>query len=358
MLRRRITGLVLVLSCFTAAMPFMPFVPLHVAQAQWDPTCPYPDGKSYQSQTFPRFEQDTGRLVVVSWTTAKVVQVVDQALQDVAFFGWSPDCRYLDARISYANGQSYAFAVWDMVHFRRVATFPPAYPTWWNLQWDPSSNYAVLAGGGGLFLLNIQAQTQLKLDNVSCALLDYYFDVPGGQLLAVKGVTEDRDCTYIGGPRPQSSHQVTAYSLQTGQVIRQYGDPNAMDLLTYFSVSPDRSKLALYTLYRTTPVDGGYLAVVERSSGAITELNAQSSIIGKPIFSPDNRYLAVAGYSLRVWDLQSLAPVVKDRQPKYHFPIGDTTCIFVDAHTIQYDAGGYVMLIDLLTGQSKVKPGT
>ncbi len=354
-LRRWVIAFAVLVSWFGAAQP------LHVA-AQWDAdsSCPNADGKYYQSQTYPRFQADTGKLVMISRATHDAVEVVDQGLQNVGFLSWSPDCRYLVGTVPDAGGKRWDMdsIVWDMVHLKRVALYPHTSPMNWYFDWDPSSNYVVL---GALFdgtsyhsyLWNVQAQSQVKLTDDPCNMVDEYFDLPAGQLLVVRGIDPWGSCTNFGGTAI-TAHQVTVYSLQTGQVIRQYGDPNAVYDYLEFSVSPDNSKLVLYAESGATrPYGGGYLAVVERSSGAITELNPGTDVPNVPIFSPDNRYIVTAGLTLRVWDLKNLAPKVEDRTPRYQIEIGDYEIKFVDAHTIQYWLDRKQMLLDLLTGKSR-----
>src|SRR5579859_1079664 len=274
MFARWVTGFVLVLSSLSAALPS------HAAQIDWTSICPNQDGKYYESQTFPGFQQDTGRIVKVSRATREIVQVVDRGLQNVTFFGWSPDCHYLIATMPNADGQraDRDSIIWDMVQFRRVALFPHIFPINSYFDWDPTSNYVVLGAfnateyhptngygsyngtGYASYLWNMQAHSQVKLTNDPCNMVGEYFDIPAGQLLAVRGIDSRGNCTdfYVGAT---SAQQVTVFSLQTGQVIRQYGDPNAVDGLLFFTVSPDGSKLVLYTNYTSTTLHGGYLAV-------------------------------------------------------------------------------------------------
>src|SRR5262245_11269980 len=104
----------------------------------------------YQQNVFPRYELHNKRLALISWTTGETVAEIETSLETdfFQFEGWSPDCRYLSARVGGAG-----LVVWDVPNHQRVGVFDNTrhYANAYTrrespILWNPNSTYAMIEG--------------------------------------------------------------------------------------------------------------------------------------------------------------------------------------------------------------------
>ncbi len=313
------------------------------AQAQGQPesvlqdVCPYSSGTHFQPGVFPRYELRNQRLLLVSWTTGKVVREVETSLNTSRFIvmGWSPDCRYLTA----ALGQSDT-AVWDVVAAQRVGTFPGS-----GLRWSPDSQQAVLSQSDGLYLWTVGAGDPLRLTNFRGDYVMDYWDTARSELwLMVYS-------TYYSSPG------VTVYDRQTGQQIAYYDNPAGQSRQIGFTFSTDGSRVIVYTIRAQDSRSAG-VTIWERGTNNHIDLPVGSeaaAIDSRIALSPDGRYLVIGRHFLRVWDLTALPDSLDARTPAYF--AGPTAVItqvsFVDNAIIEtLDSSGSRQRWDITTGEA------
>src|SRR5689334_16553206 len=123
----------------------------------------------YQPDVFPRYELQNHRLALVNWTTGETVREIETGL-DTDFFqfeGWSPDCRYLSARVGGAG-----LVVWDVPNSRRAGVFDntrhymnPYTQRESPILWDPTSTHAVIEGNRGATVFDADTGSQFWIDS-------------------------------------------------------------------------------------------------------------------------------------------------------------------------------------------------
>jgi WD40 repeat protein len=275
---------------------------------------------------FFRYAPYTQQVVIMEGKRRKDVQVVETGLEADHFYGeLSPDCRYLAAMIALPNGMSQVVA-WDLLTNTRASTIENA-PSAYRFDWSPAGNYAIAETHDGAYLWNIPANQWLFLNAPGHEGNFYsYFtwDMAPGQLLAVPG---------------NEGYKVHAYDLATGQVAAAY-DTGTLAAPVSYTLSDDRSLIAVFTAederFRDRRPSG--LAVWNRDTGAQITLNPETLAavwVSQVRFSPDNRYLAIARDTIRIWDLIN---VRADGLPTYQYDGPEArigTVRFVDGNTIE-----------------------
>ena len=238
--------------------------------------------------------------------------------------GWSPDCRVIYGRVAIAsnanvpydaapldaNYLSYNVVFWDATTGAILGTFarPYRFESPARVDWSPGSERAFVRTTLGYFIFDPATSEQIPLhsdsptDDYHDAINTYYhlyWDFSHGRLFV----------TTWGG--------VAVFDLNTGAQIT-FLSPDGTS--SYYSH-------CVYggCTFRLSP-DGRYLYVLgegglgqydfETLQGVQVDVDNSDSLSRWPeATSPDGRYLIVAGYNVRVWDLANLSPTFTERDP-------------------------------------------
>jgi WD40 repeat protein len=114
----------------------------------------------YRPGVFARFELSNRRLVLVSWTTGEIVQVLASEVGEGVILSWSADCRYL--AVALGTPASMDTVVYDTVDNFRVGSVPDAQGQTHHITWG-AGNYLVVETRSGAILWNVPANTQQTL---------------------------------------------------------------------------------------------------------------------------------------------------------------------------------------------------
>lgn len=150
---------------------------------------------------------------------------------------------------------------------------------------------------------------------------------------------------------------VVAFDRNTGLVVNSYPNPpwdgGHYDFWYghHFFFSEDKSHIVVY--FQARSAAGLTVWDVGQHRAYPIPANYLGSYAAVAL-SPDNRYLAVGGLAIRVWDLQNLEPAYEDRFPIYRHegPFANIGCLqFVDNTIIETRSADGVQLWDLHTGE-------
>jgi len=114
----------------------------------------------YRPNVFARFELGNRRLVLVSWTTGEVVQVLATDVGEGVILSWSVDCRYL--AVALGTTASMDTVVYDTVDNVRVGSVADARGQSHRITWGVA-NFLVVETRNGAILWNVPANTQQTL---------------------------------------------------------------------------------------------------------------------------------------------------------------------------------------------------
>ncbi len=180
-------------------------------------------------------------------------------------------------------------------------------------------------------------------DRTQVTLADYHFvvqywDLPRNQVITI------------------SKQGVKAYDLTSGAMVAKfdgvpipmhYGDRTSLRV----AFSPDHSLVAFFT----GDNDHNITSVWNRDS--MTHIDINTGYYDYPVvaFSADNRYLAMGGYNLTIWDLQNPPQDVHTLAPLYQYSNTPTHYIndlrFVDDSVIAVTDDGNVINWNVITGE-------
>lgn len=336
-----------------------------VAEAQERPTfaCPWRNGAYYDPTRFPRVEPQNRRVVLVDYRTGAIItelagyvdglKLVHDTGSRLRRFesGWSPDCRFLVALRPTPDGY-HDLIVWDIANggtLHHVFSGLPMSIVNRPLVWDPAAQYAVLRAERSTWLLDVVGRAQIKVSDNHCGLIDFHVDNASRQVIIVRRTTFRNPPTLCAG----ADRALTILDLNTGAELRRVETPQVARG-PYFDVSPDGRLLAVKEFRESFEYYASVLLVVERETGAVTQLNNGPGSTGVLRFSPDGRYLAIGGeHYVRVWDLQNLASTVDERKAQYYkMPRRYTPYRFISNTVIALGTAGTPEgQIDLSTGQ-------
>lgn len=262
--------------------------------------CPHTDGEHYQAGVFPRYEYRNQRLVLVSWNTGKLVQEVETSLQTsrLNIMNWSPDCRYLSAALE-VNGKT-IINIWDVVKAEVVSEFANA-----GVRWSPDSQQAIISNREGLVLWNLADNSQTDLMPFS------------GDDFISQWDNERGEVWILPYSHYYSADGVTVFDRSSGQQVGYYDNPAGDSSQVGFTLAAEGSRVIVYTMRSGHGGEAG-VTVWERGTEQHIDLNAGtdgSDYQARIALSPDNRYLAIGGNNLRVWDLVNLPAALADRKP-------------------------------------------
>ncbi len=256
--------------------------------------CEYLNGQYFERGHFARFDNNNRRLTLVDWNTGDTVFVLatDIDAANTTVLEWSPSCQYL---VTHQDG---AGVFYDVVNGRQIASFPRMRgysrrdP---SVVFDQGSRFAYVEADGQTFLLNLG-------NGQASRMTDYVFDL----------LYWDFDRNQIIG---LADSEVAIFDLATGAKVTSFGDLN-LGRRPGMVFSPDRSWLAFHS-------DNRLVNVINRDSGARVDINVDYYIYDREsilAISPGNRWLAIGGWRVNVWDLQNPPGDVSTRtQHSYNF---------------------------------------
>jgi hypothetical protein len=291
--------------------------------------CEYADAEFYRPNIFARFDNNYHRVTLVNWNTGETVNTLatDVDAANGSILSWSPNCRYLSVR------QDGAAVFYDIVSGAQVASFPGVRPFdshHTNITWDSTSTYVTVESERDTVLKNVLTGAQFTLAHHHFHV--QYWSVPYGRLFAFSGM------------------ELVAYDLNTGEVAARFDNlVNTNQLRLAFS--PDYSLAAFY--YGSSESD----RIIILNQATMTQFEVNIGLYGDPVvaFSADNRYMAMGGYTLSVWDLQNL-PDVDTHEPLYQYTNVPALYIdglrFVDGTTLEVNNDGYVFNWNFVTGET------
>lgn len=283
------------------------------AQGETSPYgCQNPRGAYYLPDVFPRYEARNNRLLLVDWLSGETVRVLDTSLViddgGGSSFDWSPDCRYLSARVNRSGSyQGWTVAFWDVTTGNRLGMFPGILNG--QHEWDPRSEYVVLYTGREVSLWHIPTAHVVALDvpfhRSYGAFFDHLaWDYHRGLLLGVSR----------GGPEV-----VRVYDLATGAAVAQLNSGGAADV--DFVRSPDGGQVVVFETVNAVQWRGADPANAYVTLWRLDDLSSRPLHTGllaestrQIAISPDGRYLVAGMVTLRVWDLRG-----DTRAPVYHY---------------------------------------
>lgn len=286
--------------------------------------CEYKNGAYYNKYVMPRFDNNHHRLVLVDWRTRETLKVLatDMDAANTEVLSWSPDCHYF---VTWQAGQANFY---DVVSGAHLAHFDRARPYDYGgtaITWDATSSRVTVEAGNATYLLNLGAPAVKLTDGY---FIRQYWDYARNQLVGV------------------SKKEVASFDLNTGAKVATFGDI-AGDFRLIFS--PDDSHVALYSSDR-------YIYVFNRDTMARTNLNTGYYIPGSlTAFSPDNRYLVRAGWTITVWDLQDPPGDISRLEPmaQYNGPGAQVKSLqFIDGLTVETKGADGTYRWNILTGKA------
>jgi WD40 repeat protein len=293
--------------------------------------CELPDAVYYQPNIFPRFDLAANTLSLVDWYTGDTVRVLGE-FEDVSYMSvlsWSPDCRYL---MTHQRGDG---VIWDTInggvvgHFDRVPNFTHNST---SISWDETAQYVTIESEGSTLLFTLATGSIVPLSDHY--FIRHYWDNVRNQLITV------------------SEREVAAYDLATGAKVATFEGLTGDWRLV---LSPDARMAAFY--YGNGYQPDLHLHIFDRDTLAkATVFIGDYYDPGHIAFSPDNRYVAVGGFELAVWDLQNLPPLTDERAPAFRYdgPLAYIqTVTFTDSTTVEVSSRGGVVRYDIFTGETR-----
>lgn len=295
--------------------------------------CEYADAPYRQPNLVP-YKDRAGRYGLIDWTVnSEILVLFEENVTRVRSAVWSPDCRYLIGQLILDDSSFNDYVAWDTTTGERVQTFEAVYYSNRVItHWSPFGDVALI-GNRWLWHVPSNMMTPLQGNLGRADFRQVYWDIGRNQLI-VSG---------WGG--------AIAYDLTTGVLIQVYTHPD--EAHSRFTLSDDRSMLIVFT----NEAQGGY----DYSGLAVWNLNTLETIavnvdgwVPYPSnirLSSDNRYLALRGTVIRVWDLWTLSRNYDEQSPLHRLPIdSSSTWYFESASVIVIETGGDIQRWDLETG--------
>lgn len=265
--------------------------------------------------------------------------------------GWSANCRYIAASMESATlADSYDTIIWDVLNQRRVGTYPDARGGAHRLSWDTAEKNVLVETRDGAFLWNLETGARVLVNDVvqqppincrptysECQPISFhhmYWDAGQQQFLGVPVL---------------APNTIVAYDVNTGAEVTRYVVEGASAEHPAQFITSNNSRLLLIYV-------NGWATLLDRVSGTSTSFNtgitsSRFTLRSDATISTDNRFLAMLGYDLRVWDLTSRAPSST--------PISLFRGIYIyNPHFINADTvvGGYLdqyqYRVNVVTGQT------
>jgi hypothetical protein len=290
--------------------------------------CEYTDAEFYQPNIFARFDNNYRRVTLIDWTTGETVNTLatDVDAANGSILSWSPNCRYLSVR---QDGDA---VFYDITNGAQVASFSGVRPfnsRHTNITWDNSSTYVTVESERNTVLKNVVTGAEFTLANYHFRV--QYWSVAFNRLIAV------------------SSMGIDVYDLTTGAIITSF-DHLVNNRHLRIALSPDESLVGFF--YASSEDD----RMLIWNQATMTSFEVNIGLYGAPVaaFSADNRYLAMGGYTLSVWDLQNLPDVVT-HTPLYQYTTVPALYIdglrFIDGTTLEVNNDGTLFNWNFINGE-------
>jgi uncharacterized protein with WD repeat len=291
--------------------------------------CEYTTAEYYRPNIFARFDNNHRSVQLVDWTTGDTVYTLAQDVDaaNVEILSWSPNCRYLTVRQD-GNG-----VIYDITNGAHIGSFPHVSPFSYDstsVTWDSTSTYVTVESGHDTILLDAATGTQVTLAPYHFRV--QYWDLPHNEVITF------------------SQQGVKAYDLSSGAIVAKFeGIQITNQLLLNFS--PDHSLIAFYLGGN----DSNVVSVWNRDSMTHIDINTGYYVYPVVAFSADNRYLAMGGFTLSIWDLQNPPQDAKTHAPLFQYTNTPTHYInnlrFIDDSTIEITDDGHVLNWNFVTGK-------
>jgi hypothetical protein len=306
------------------------------------------DAASCQPVTSFHYDYTANQLTLQNSVTQEVIRQIDipDDMTDFIWLGASPDCRLGAGSIQKGKGRDETgdTIIWDMATGDRIGTFEDSHQKPHRIHWSPDSAYLVVETRKGAFLWQPYSnlRTQLSTHSMDSWWAEIAWDTSRGKLFVLSNFYNT-----IG------DLQVDVFDYHTGAKLASVGTASVSDFqLLGFTLANDGSRLIVFPRH----VYHASITVWDSDTGEQFQVDAAKD--GAPsadhvALSPDNRYLVVGRYFIRVWDLQNLPEKLEDRVPVYFD--GPEASIkqvrFTGSTTIETtDAFGVVQQWDILTG--------
>jgi hypothetical protein len=273
---------------------------------------------------------------------------------DLVNFRWSPDCRYVLMREPSRYGEPGTWVLWDAANNVRIGDIEGfiSAGTGTEPQWDPNSSYMIVPiNNVGTYLWDISENHQMLLTENECGLVKVHWDYEQ-RLVYGTSPLEYTDNWCSGNVNVDG---LRAYSMNTGEVVRQYDDVIRFSIS--YEVSDDNRFITLSSFSSTDPIN-----IIDRVSGeVISRVDVTEGGQLRPghnlsqiDLSDNGRYLVIGLRYIRVWDLQNLPADFNDHRPIYRYE-GPSEYIreihFLDNHTVETVTREGVQQWDLTTGE-------
>ncbi len=281
-----------------------------------------------------RYEARNRRLLLVDWSSGKVLNTIEESLPQITNLGWSPQCHYFTAQV---EGQG--VVVWDAHTLTRLQVLPERistpgswkyfYSPFWV--WSADDAYALLQTEDRTVMWRAADSTIIPLVRLIPLRYGTYWDYGRNQVI-------------IGG---------SAFDLDSGvekAFCNQFRNHNFVIL----------NNGNIYVSFTANPegfYDVGGVAVCNLNTLESVNLDTQPMIAasGQIAVSADGHYLVVARDMVRIWDLQNLSGYVDERGSVYGFdgPAARVVKVrFIDSSTLETtDIYGTIQNWDVMIGK-------
>ncbi len=275
-----------------------------------------------------RYEARNQRLILVSWHTGSVIRELETSLvaSEATHFWWSPTCRYLAGIIDDE------LVIWDAINGGRVRTFSNdadltlGFP-FYNISWNPEGDSLVFRRIRQAYLWHFTQSDPISLS--------FSGDIPPagmwGRAFYVAWQVEwdnQRDQVLLTHP-DANGDAIVAYDQRTGQQITFFHNAGQEGALI-FRITPDDRSVLVFTAEEYSV--SSYLKAItvwdrDTMEHVTVDANTQSAVLPTEVaLSPNKRYLVLARLgTMRVWDLNNLAPNINDRDPIARYKIEPNT---------------------------------
>jgi hypothetical protein len=283
-------------------MGFVLFVPVLQSHAQETLPCEF-DSQYYPDHLHLRiiYHGTNRQLSLINRQTREVIHVLENDINIQQFEReiWSPNCRYVSARIHGDNG--YETYIWNIQtgvreqKMHRVA----------NINWHPTDDYAILQTFEGAFLWHTASNQLLQMtyghNGFGGSFYDVLWDVERGRIFTLNSYFE-------------FANQIGIFDLGSGSAIG-YWDTGLRGYYNLF-LSADHSQLVanswsgivIWDLNSDSRmvIDTPQIYRLERSLSGWRDFSVGLSL--------DNRYFVAVRDAIYVWDLQQPSA---DGMPNY-----------------------------------------
>lgn len=323
-----------------------------------DRPCEYTDGEYYRPNVAYRLQDN--QLVLYDIQTDAIITVLDDTMLTILpgnrlpygdWYTWSRNCRYVFAINHWKPTETWAernVGIYDTITGQRVAFFPGR-DIWFEVRYSPDYHHMYIKNHTGSYML-ADGWTQ-PVFLAPYTILDTTAGWTIRQTYQMRWDMERQEFLVVFRGTSRSTH---IFDMNTGALKSIVSVPDECTDEVYFQTVVDNSYLLVYT--NRSGVPNNCVTVYNRNSGATVSVDVDTRTsyeYDQIALSPDGRYLVVGMLALRVWDLQTLAPNLVDRDPLYRHegPISMIGAVqFIDVDTIETTSADGVQRWNIITG--------